>query len=66
MKIPNRFIIDNTTNDVEFRATSLRKAFKICRKMAKFYDAEARVIDSMTGAVQYIYREYKDKRVAKV
>ena len=65
MKIPNRFTISNTENGVEFTATSLRKAFKICRKMAKFYDAEARVIDSMTGVVHYIYREYVDKAVAK-
>lgn len=66
MKIPNRFEINNNQNCVEFHATSLRKAFKICRKMAKFYDAEARVMDSMTGVVHYIYREYKDKAVAKV
>ena len=66
MKIPNRFIISTKDPEVTLSATSLRKAMKTARKISKMHDAEATVVDVLTGAVQYIYYVYVDKRVKKV
>lgn len=66
MKIPNRFIVSTKDPEVTLSVTSLRKAMKTARKISKMYDAEATVVDALTGAVHYIYYVYVDKQVTKV